>query len=109
MTQQEIKAMASEMVGDGQSPNKYFVTVSSYCFVNPGDEEMSLIGTTWNGETSNTTVHDSYEDALDEYDSIELNFKYGVGSVMIEDRETGIIAEKYLRATVKYVTVEHHE
>ncbi len=106
MTQQEIKAMASEMVGDGQSPNKYFVTVSSYCFLNPRDEEMSLMSTSLNGETSITTVYDSYEDALDEYDSIELDFKYGAGSVMIEDRETGILLEKYLRAVVKYETFE---
>ena len=29
MTQQEIKKLASEIIGDGQLPNKFFVTESS--------------------------------------------------------------------------------
>ena len=30
MTQQEIQKMATEIIGDGQSPNKWFVTQSPY-------------------------------------------------------------------------------
>ena len=37
MTQSEIKTLASEIIGDGQLPNKFFVTTSPFV-INVGED-----------------------------------------------------------------------
>lgn len=104
MTQKEIREMASEMIGDGGTPNKYFVTRTPMCFLNPKDEEMSVIPSFFGmvDESIFTEVFDTLEEAENAFNDIELDFEAGVGQVAIEDRETGIVSEKILRATVTY-------
>jgi hypothetical protein len=106
MSNEKAREMAFNMVGDGLLPNKYFVTRGPWCYVNPGDEEMSTIpGFDVLGHEPIgivTKVFDSLEDAENEFHEIDLSFDGGIGCVMIEDRSTGIIRDKRLRATVSY-------
>ena len=45
MTQAEIKKLASEIIGDGQTPNMWFVTSGPYVMVknDEGDYDYELI------------------------------------------------------------------
>ena len=105
MTNAQAKAMAREMVGDGQTPNKFFVTTSPYCNVTYdfGDTQSELLDG-FDHNSSETKVFDTLEEAENYYEDIELDIYRGIGSVMIEDRKTGVIKEKYLE---KIVTVEY--
>ena len=98
MNQAEIKKLASEIIGDGQDPNKFFVTFSPYIQVETdGDFEYdSEILEGYGEDDTITSVFDSYEDANNYYDSIDLDPHEGRGSVMIEDRKTGTIKEKMI-------------
>lgn len=106
MSNEKAREMARTMVGDGLLPNKYFVTRGPWCYVNPGDEEMSMIpGFVVLGHEPIgvvTKVFDSIEDAENEFHEINLSLDDGIGYVMIEDRLIGIVRDKWLRATVSY-------
>lgn len=102
MTNQEAKQLAIEIVGDGKSPNKFFVSSGPYYFEvdEYGDREAVLL----DGFTDNhveTTIFDTLEDAEKYYNEIELDIYDGVGQVMIEDRMTGVIKEKTLEKVVR--------
>lgn len=103
LTNQEARDMARTMVGDGLTPNRYFVTRSSYYFENPQDEEMSEMPTHYEPETK---VFLTLEAALEEYDDIKLSLKYGIGCAMIEDRKQGTLREKFLRPVISYEETE---
>ena len=98
MNQVEIKKLASEIIGDGQDPNKFFVTISPYIQVETdGDFEYdSEILEGYSKDDMVTSVFDTFKDANEFYDSIDLDPHLGSGSVMIEDRKTGTIKEKTL-------------
>lgn len=102
MTNEQAKAMAREMVGDGQSPNKFFVTSSPYYNVSDesGDLESELLDG-FDHNYSETRVFDTLEEAENYYDGIDLDIYEGVGSIMIEDRFTGTIKEKSLEKIVR--------
>lgn len=98
------KEMAQKMVGDGQSPNKYFVTVGPW-YMPQNSEEMELIP----GYTefiSETVMFEDKDDALEYYSDVELRFANGVGHVMVEDRMVGTLCERFLHETVTYVEEE---
>jgi hypothetical protein len=108
----KAKAMAREMVGDGQTPNLWFVTYGPYVAVHNGDYgyDFELIeGYDSDKDTDTQGPFTSYEEALEKYDEIELSFDYGVGQVFIEDRECGTVTEKWLykRVRTEYVEDEY--
>jgi hypothetical protein len=112
MTQKEIKAMAKEIVGDGQTPNMWFVTSGPYVAVHDGDMsyDFELIeGYDSDKDTHTDGPYTSYEAALRCYNKIELSFDYGVGQAFIEDRECGTVTEKWLvkRVRTEYVEDEY--
>lgn len=106
MTQDEIKALASEIVGDGQTPNKFFVTTSPFVRVTDDHDTDSELLDGFSTEDFETQVFDTFEEAKRYYDEVELDSYCGIGTVIIEDRKTGTICERYLE---KYVTVEYNQ
>jgi len=112
MTNEQAKEMATEMVGDGQSPNKFFVTMSPYYTVTDeyGNPEAEMLDG-FEEANSETRVFDTYEEAEAYYNDVELDIYEGVGSVVIEDRLTGHITEKSLEKIIKvdYILTEHSD
>ena len=105
MTQQEIKALAREVVGDGQSPNLYFVSASPYfrMFGDGCDEYGSdRILEGFDAERDQRTYgpFNSLEEATEKYNDLDLDPDDGVGQVFIEDRETGTVREKWLEGRI---------
>jgi len=102
MTQSEIKTLASEIIGDGQLPNKFFVTTSPFVINvgEDGDREFEELEG-YNQDDSVTVVFDSYKEASDYFDTVELDASIGVSSVSIEDRLCGILKEHILEKVIK--------
>ena len=102
MTNQEAQKLAREIVGDGQDPNKFFVTSGPYYYVT--DESGNLDSELLDGYDHNDTetqVFDTLEEAENYYDTVDLDVYEGIGQVMIEDRKTGVIREKTLEKVVR--------
>lgn len=112
MTSQEVKQLAIEIIGDGKSPNKFFVTAGPYYFEIDefGDHEAVLLDGFVETDVD-TAMFDTLEEAEEYYDQLELDIYDGVGQVMIEDRKTGVIKEKTLQKIVKvdYSMVEYDD
>jgi hypothetical protein len=118
MTQQEIKKLASEMIGDDGTPNMWFVTAGPYIAV---EEDASIHGEGMsyelidgyekNSDTCTYGPFNTYEDAVECYDEQELCVDNGVGQVMIEDRQCGVVKEKWLvkKTVVQYVEDEYDD
>jgi hypothetical protein len=108
LVEKQIKQLAIEIVGDGKDPNKFFVTVSPY-FTVDNDEHgdpynMELESELLDGYTDKdikTRLFDTFEQANEYYNSVDLDPYNGVGTVMIEDRKTGTIKQKELTKVVK--------
>ena len=100
------KDLATEIIGDGKSPNVWFVTQSPY-FMKYKDgygESFLLDGYDAAEYSVMFGPFFSYKDACAQYDEIELEAYDGVGTVTIEDRKIGVVKEKFLeeRITVDY-------
>jgi hypothetical protein len=100
------KDLAMNIIGDGQSPNVWFVTQSPY-FMKYKDgygESFLLDGFDAAEYSVMFGPFFSYKDACAQYDEIELEAYDGVGTVTIEDRVIGVVKEKFLeeRITVDY-------
>jgi hypothetical protein len=110
MTQSEIKALASEIIGDGQLPNKFFVTTGPWVTIVDefGDQESELIDGFYESDTW-TQVFDTYEEANKHFESIELDIYDGTAQILLEDRLTGVIKDVSLEKVVKidYVQTGH--
>jgi hypothetical protein len=107
MTQAEIKALATEIIGDGQLPNKFFVTVSPHIVITVdefGNQDTEFIEG-YTDEDTTVEVFDTYEEAEEFLSQVDLDERYGTGSAMIEDRLTGVINEIYLE---KVIEVNYH-
>ena len=102
MTQAEIKALATEIIGDGQMPNKFFVTSSPWVTIvdEYGDQESELLDG-YTADDTWTQVFDTYEEANDHFQKIELDIYDGTAQVLLEDRLTGVIKEMSLQAVIK--------
>ena len=102
MTQAEIKALATEIIGDGQMPNKFFVTTSPWVTIvdEYGDQEFELLDG-YNEDDTWTQVFDSYEEANEHFEKIELDIYDGTAQVLLEDRLTGQIKEISLQKVLK--------
>jgi hypothetical protein len=95
-----VKKLASELVGDGKSPNKYFVTIGYGWYMTEGEESE---GEQMKDSLDCATIFlEDEESANVVFDAIPINkdvtkvTKYTIGQVTIEDRKTGTIREKYL-------------
>jgi hypothetical protein len=100
------KDLAMNIIGDGKSPNAWFVTQSPY-FMKYKDgygESFLLDGFDVADYSVTFGPFFSYTDACTQYDQIELEAYDGVGTVTIEDRKIGVVKEKFLeeRITVDY-------
>ena len=113
MTQQEVKKLASEIIGDGQLPNKFFVTESSNILVTDefGDKNYEILPGYEEEPSYTFGPFDTLEEALAAYDDADLDIYEGIGSVVIEDRLTGQIKEKTLEKIVRtdYSYVEYDD
>jgi len=100
------KDLASEIIGDGKSPNVWFVTQSPYYmkYKDGYGESFLLDGFDPADYSVMFGPFFSYKDACAQYDEIELEAYDGVGTVTIEDRVIGVVKEKFLeeRITVDY-------
>lgn len=108
LTEAQIDQLATEIVGDGKDPNKFFVTVSPYFtvdnheFGHPANMEFEtelLDGYT--DKDRQIRLFDTFEQANEYYNSVDLDHDSGVGTVMIEDRKTGTIKQKELTKEVR--------
>jgi hypothetical protein len=100
-----VKLLASEIIGDGQSPNIWFVTKSS----NVISEDNGFDEYLPNFENEKSTTYGpfySYADACKKYESIDLSVKYGIGQVCMEDREIGVVKEKFFEKAIRIEYVE---
>jgi hypothetical protein len=102
MTQQEIKTLATEIIGDGQLPNKFFVTAGPWVTVTDefGDVQFELLDG-FDEDYTETKVFDTYEDANKYFESVELDIYDGVAQILLEDRLTGVIKESSLEKIIK--------
>lgn len=102
MTNLEKKMLASEIVGDGQMPNKFFVTTGPWVTIvdEYGDRESELLEG-YTEDQSVTEVFDTYEDANKYFSSIELDIYDGTAQILLEDRLTGTIKEVSLEKIIK--------
>jgi hypothetical protein len=107
MTQTEIQKLATEIIGDGQQPNKFFVSINAY-FINGEDEGFDLLER-FSDKDSSIYVFDTLEEAQACYDNNELTPECGVGTVTIEDRLIGTLKEKQLELYMKptWINREH--
>ena len=100
------KDLASEIIGDGKSPNVWFVTQSPYYmkYKDGYGESFLLDGFDASDYSVMFGPFFTYKDACAQYDEIELEAYDGVGTVTIEDRKIGVVKEKFLeeRITVDY-------
>jgi hypothetical protein len=102
MTNQEAKQLATEIIGDGKSPNKFFVTSGPYYFEvdEYGDRDAVLLDG-YTGDNTATQAFDTLEEAENYYNDIELDIYDGIAQVMIEDRKSGVIKEKTLEKIIR--------
>ena len=109
MTNKEVRELATEIVGDGKLPNKFFVTSSPYYHeVDEYGDYDSHILDGFEFDEPESKVFDTFEEAEAYYDDIELDIYDGIGQVVIEDRLTGTIKEKTLKKVVRveYIMTE---
>lgn len=114
LSQKEIEDLAKKMVGDGKSPNKWFVSTSPWIvYYVPNDTEpyTKRLEDTTDKSKSIYGPFDTYEEALECYEDNELDETNGIGQVFIEDRLTGTVKEKWLeeKMTVKYIQQEYSD
>ncbi len=100
-----ISKMATEMVGDGKDPNKFFIVVSDdYYFDGPeGNDFYSTYPDLApvklkKIETKTLGPFDTIEEAMNKIFNIHLDSKNGPRMVNIEDRKNGLIYERFLTA-----------
>lgn len=106
MTQEEIKKLATEIVGDGQDPNQFFVTVSPYVTLEDewGDSGIEVCDGFEKDDVRTYGPFNTLKDAEKAYKSLNLDIYSGICNVIIEDRKSGTIKEKFL---TKIVTVDY--
>jgi len=112
MTQAEKRKLASEIIGDGQLPNKFFVTTGPYVTIVDefGDQDSEMLKGFSDTDVW-TDVFDTYEEANKHFENIELDIYNGIAQIILEDRLTGTIKEVSLEKVVRvdYVQTGHSE
>ena len=97
------KELAKELVGDGKTPNLWFVTSGPYIMVRDEDgiSEYKLLDNTEAEDSETFGPYFSYEAACEQYDALDLDPHDGIGQVFIEDRLIGTVKEKYAEKVIK--------
>jgi len=95
----KVKKMARDMVGDGKTPNKYFLSISNDYDVLEGSEIYGAdeVLKKFKSQGKMIDVYDSYSTAKAEADSFVLGKKSNgvlVRRVTIEDRISGVVYER---------------
>lgn len=97
-----IMELAKNLVGDGKSPNKYFVTIA-YGWYLPANDEADAIQVE-NSLDCVTVLFTDKQNAINFYESV-LTYQYEgkitpetISQVILEDRKTGVIMDKILKA-----------
>jgi DNA-directed RNA polymerase subunit H (RpoH/RPB5) len=108
------KELAKELVGDGKTPNIWFVTIGAYIMVareNFDCNDYELLDGYSDGDTQTFGPFYSYAAACDKYDLIDLDPHDGIGQVFIEDRLNGTVKEKYAEKVIRidYSFNEHDD
>lgn len=108
----EVAKQASELVGDGKEPNLFFVTSSNDYMFYDSNNDMQWYSDKYKeapvkieSEIRVETFgpYEELKDAMKKTDELDLDQEVGPRHVMIEDRKTGTIFEKYLKAEKKIV------
>ena len=111
-TKRLLNELATDIVGDGKSPNVFFVSTSTQ-FLRCKDGECEYFTLEGYDSDYRETYGPfySYVSACEKYDELELDPYDGVGSVVIEDRKIGTVKEKFLeeRITVDFTYGEHDD
>jgi hypothetical protein len=101
-TQQKLSAdqLATKIVGDGKSPNLYFVTLSFGWKYENYEEEPTQAKNSLQSVTMGPFT--SKQKAMETFNSITLNATEKItgqtlSGVMMEDRQYGVLMEKYLK------------
>lgn len=95
-----IKKFATEQIGDGKTPNKYWVSISEdYLVNNKNTNEFNPISEFRKGKYQGKTLKEfnNYEEAKQFADSLEIgSWKEGmeVNSIFIEDRLAGEVYDR---------------
>lgn len=110
-----IKELATKIVGDGKSPNKWFVTVAYGWYVPlPKDEgeEPEMIQAD-NALESTTLLFTRKQDAMDFFHAVKIREDLtevkgnDISQVIVEDRKNGTVCEKHLHQShkMRFLTV----
>lgn len=99
---------AREMVGDGKTPNMFWVTVSNDYMI---DTEEGIDYASSHGDESYKAAktigeYTDIKDALNAADEVILNENDGPRYLMIEDRQYGTVYERYLHKQIKTIWEE---
>ena len=107
------KELAKELVGDGKTPNIWFVTSSAYIMVREDYDcsDYELLEGYSEKDSETFGPYFSYEAACEQYDALDLDPQDGIGQVFIEDRLNGTVKEKYAEKVIKidYSFNEHDD
>ena len=96
-----MKKLASTCIGDGKTPNKYFVFQSNdYAVYNPKENCLEWCGDIYPDHVSegeSVGVYKTFKEALRAYEELENQSEPptcdGIHRVTMEDRITGVIME----------------
>lgn len=108
----EVAALAKKVVGDGEEPNQFFVTVSNdYMYLNDENElvyysdsfKKAPVKAEDHIEVETFGPYDNSKEAKKKAEEIDLSETTGPRMVIIEDRKTGQIYERFLKAEKKIV------
>lgn len=96
-----VEDEARDMIGDGKTPNKYFVTISDdYVLRNPKTHDPISASELWKIDSKGKTIKsfDNYEEARQFADSFSVGKEsydgIKVNSVFVEDRLSGQVYNK---------------
>lgn len=105
-SQEALRDMVRTYVGDGGTPNMFFITLSPHVRIYNqfGDWDYELADGANHDDFTHYGPYMDYATARKAFDEVEL---YGTEtSVMLEDRKTGTIVERSLE---KVIVTEYHE
>lgn len=107
---QDLGELARKMVGDGQDPNKFFVTLSYGHIYDKSIEDSYEVEGYLQKNPETVLMVDTYEEALEEADSYELDLEEQedmLTQIMIEDRKVGTVYERSVQKNEEGELEEH--
>lgn len=107
----DLKRDAREQVGDGKEPNRFFVTLCNEGQFECGDDDLDF-GSNGNTIAITTKVYETLEEAMAYVNDISLvedeKEESSVRYVMVEDRLTGTVFERFVQKKMvpNYTVIE---